>query len=352
MRCLKRFFCMIAFLIMLVPVIVDGSSTIVMDLDSGRLLYENNSQEKKLIASTTKIMTCLIALENSNLNSIVTVGEEILPMYGTNIYLEVGEKIKVIDLLYGLMLRSGNDAAVVLANYISGDEEKFVALMNQKAEELGMKNTHFNNSHGLDENTQNYSTAYDMALLSKYAYTNKVYRQIVSTKKYFFSSSLKPYSWYNRMRLLHDYKYCIGGKNGYTPKAGKTLVSLAEKNHMIITIVTLDDSDIYMHHKQLYEKYYMDYHLYTIVDKDHFNLGYHQKNKYYIKASFSYPLQKQEIDKVDTLIHFYSAENKKHEVGEIQVLLNHDTIGVIPIYQTQKKKDSSIFQKIKKLFLR
>ena len=154
-----------------------------MDLDSGRILYENNPNRKMLIASITKIMTAIVAIENGDLTKEITVGDEVLSMYGTNIYVEVGEKMKLRDLLYGLLLRSGNDASVVIAKAVGGSEEKFVELMNKKAKEIGMKNTIFRNPHGLDEETENYSTAYDMALLSRYAYKNKTYRNIVSTNK-------------------------------------------------------------------------------------------------------------------------------------------------------------------------
>ena len=142
-----------------------ATSSIAIDIDSGRILYEKNADEKRLIASITKIMTCIIALENGNLEKDIKAGEEILKMYGTSIYLELNEKMKLIDLLYGLMLRSGNDAAVVIAKEIAGSEEKFVEMMNKKAKELGMNNTKFSNSHGLDEETKNYSTARDMAKL-------------------------------------------------------------------------------------------------------------------------------------------------------------------------------------------
>ena len=155
-----------------------------MDMDSNRILYEKNIDEQRLIASITKIMTAIIAIESGKLDEKVTVGDEVLKMYGSNIYIEVGEEITLRDLVYGLMLRSGNDAAVVIATYISGDEIKFVEKMNEKAKEVGMKNTIFNNCHGLDENTQNKSTAYDMALLSSYAFKNPIYRKVVGTKKY------------------------------------------------------------------------------------------------------------------------------------------------------------------------
>ena len=153
-----------------------------MDIDSNRVLYEKNANEKRLIASTTKIMTALLALESNKMDNLVEAKEEILKMYGTSIYLSLHEKMKLRDLVYGLMLRSGNDAAIVIATYLSGSEEEFVKKMNKKAKEIGMVNTTFQNAHGLDEETKNYSTAHDMALLSSYVYKNfKEYRTITKT---------------------------------------------------------------------------------------------------------------------------------------------------------------------------
>ena len=134
-----------------------ATSSIVMDIDSGRILYSNNIHEKRLIASITKIMTAVIAIENGCLEDKFTAKEEILQMYGTSIYLEYKEKMSLNDLLYGLMLRSGNDAAVVIANNICKNETEFVKKMNQKAKKLKMDDTKFSNSHGLDEKTKNYS---------------------------------------------------------------------------------------------------------------------------------------------------------------------------------------------------
>ena len=253
---MKKFFLLLTFFLFCLPFTVSADtakSTIVMDLDSGRILYEKNANQKRLIASITKIMTAIVAIEEGDLTEKITVGEEVLSMYGTNIYVEVGEKMKLRDLLYGLLLRSGNDASVVIAKAIAGSEEKFVNLMNKKAQKIGMKNTIFKNPHGLDEETENYSTAYDMALLSKYAYKNKTYRNIVSTDKYEVSTGKKTYLWYNRNKLLTTYEYCTGGKNGYTPRAGKTLVTTASKKGLNLTIVTLSDGDIYNNHIDLYE---------------------------------------------------------------------------------------------------
>lgn len=330
-----------------------AASTIVMDLHSGRILYSRDADSKRLIASITKIMTCIVTLENSSLDKVVTVGDEVTKMYGTNIYIEVGEKISIKDLLYGLMLRSGNDAAIVLANNVFKNEKIFIEEMNKKAKELGMHNTKFSNPHGLDEDTKNYSTARDMAILSQYAYKNKIYREITGTKKYTCKTNLKSYAWYNRMSLINNYKSCIGGKNGYTPSAGKTLVSLAKKKDMILSIVTLKDSDVYNNHEILYKKYFDKYKLYTIIDKDSFKMDNNfVESDVYIKESFKYPLTVDELEKISTIIKIDEKINK-NVVGKIIIKFDNKEIGKIDIYKKeQKKEDLSFVQKFKGLFIR
>jgi len=281
---------------------VYASNTIVMDIDSGRILYENNAYERRLIASITKIMTFVVGYEYGQmlLDEKVVAGEEILSMYGTSIYLNYKEEMSLRDLLYGLMMRSGNDAAVVIANYIGGTEEKFVKLMNDKAKEIGMHNTTFKNSHGLDEKTQNYSTAYDMALLSQYASKIPFYREVSGTKYYDTKTENKAYSWINRNNLLFTYKKCTGGKTGYTPSAGKTLVSTASKNDLNLTIVSLNDANHYANHQSLYEKYFNEYENYMIIDKNIFNNNSQFKNKnLYLMESIYYPVKDGEKSKIN-----------------------------------------------------
>ncbi len=313
-----------------------SKSSIVMDIDSGRILYSNNKDEKRLIASITKIMTATIALEKANIKDIYTAKEEILEMYGTSIYLEYKEKMSLNDLLYGLLLRSGNDAAVVIANNVEKDEETFVKEMNKKAKEIGMNNTSFSNSHGLDEKTKNYSTAYDMALLSKYTYKNyKLYRKITKTKEYEAKTKNKSYLWINRNKLLNSYKYCTGGKNGYTPSAGRTLVTTAKKNKLRLTIVTLNDGNEYQTHKNLYEYIYKKYKKYTIIDKNNFDIDKaFFPDKLYLKKSFSYPLTKEEVNNIKTIVKITKTKNYSNNdvVGNIDIYLSNRKIGNIKIY--------------------
>lgn len=341
-------------LFLLFPLKVAAASEItVMDMDSGRILFESNSDEKRLIASITKIMTAIVTIENIDINKTVTVGDEVLKSYGTNTYISVGEQLKIKDLLYGLLLRSGNDSAMTLSYSIDGNQESFINKMNEKAKELGMNNTYFENPHGLDENTKNYSTSNDMALLSKYAYSNKVYRSIVGTKKYSIKTNYKSYVWFNRNKLLSTYKYCTGGKNGYTPSAGKTLVSTATKDDLNLTIVTLNDPDIYETHESLYNYYFSKYKNYTIIDKNNLVIDENALDKdVYVKESFIYPLKENELDKITTNVKI--KDNNSENIGVIEVYLDKDKIGQIKLYTSkivQKKKEQSFFQKFKSLIV-
>ncbi len=331
---------------------VSSRNAIVMDIPSGRILYAKAINEPRLIASITKIMTCILAIESGKTEDIVTVGEEVLEMYGSNIYLELGEQMKLKDLLYGLMLRSGNDAAIVIATYIGGSEEQFVAMMNQKAQEIGMTNTIFRNSHGLDEKTENYSTAYDMAKLSAYAYQNPMYREITITKKYTVIGNDKTYLWHNRNELLFDYEYITSGKTGYTPRAGKTLVTTASKNGLELTSVVFNDGNHYQTQKELYEEIFASYKNYIILDKDHFQIDdtYYQ-DPIYIENSFIYPLTEEEAENIRVLIQLTKQKNYKDQevVGIAKVLLKDEVLHEEKIHVSIPKK-KSFWQRIGEWF--
>lgn len=349
---MKKMMIILVFLLFLIPFKVKAASEIiVMDTDSGRVLFESNANEKRLIASITKIMTAIVAIENTDINNSVIVGDEVLKSYGTNTYITVGEKLRIIDLLYGLLLRSGNDAAMTLSYCIDNNPETFIHKMNEKAQEIGMKNTYFENPHGLDEETKNYSTAYDMALLSKYAMNNKIYKSIVQTKKYSIKTNYKSYVWFNRNKLLSTYKYCTGGKNGYTPKAGKTLVSTASKDNLNLTIVTLNDPDIYKTHESLYDYYFSKYKNYTIIDRNKLVIEKNIVDKdVYVKDSFIYPLKDDEIKKIKTNIKILDRNNKN--IGVIEIYIDNEKIGEVKLYTNDykiKKKETTFFQKIKNL---
>lgn len=344
---MKKLVVIFLFVIIICPVNVfslniTAKSAIVIDNDTGRILLEKNINEKRLIASTTKIMTFIVAVENGNINDTVKVGEEVLKMYGSNIYLELGEEMTLKDLLYGMMLRSGNDAATVIANYIGGSVEKFVELMNEKAKSIGMNSTIFKNPTGLDDDEENYSTAYDMALLSKMASKNSLYMEVTSTKKYRVDND-KIYIWNNRNEMLKRYQYTTSGKTGYTPKAGHTLVSTASYNNLNLTAVSLNDNDMYVDQENMYDYVYSNYEKITILDKNKFYIdNNYYKDHVYIKNSFSYPLTEEEQDKIKTLVSITKKTKLKNgeEVGNVKVYFNDEIIHEEPIFVEIKKKKS------------
>ena len=333
-------------LILVMPINVFGlslscRSCVLMDSDSGRVLYEKDKDNPRLIASITKIMTAILAIESDRLEEEVTVGEEVLTMYGSNIYIELGEKMKLLDMVYGLMLRSGNDAAIVIAYFIGGSEENFVKMMNDKAKEIGMTNTVFNNPHGLDEVTQNKSTAYDMALLSSYASHNETYMKIVGTKKYSVQTDKKSYLWYNRNKLLGSYPYATGGKTGYTPSAGRTLVTNASHNNLNLTAVTLNDGNEYISHETMYNYGFENYKNYVILDKNKFKVdNAYYPNQIYIKESFKYPLTEVEKENVKVLVKLTKLDkiNNNDEVGIVIVKLAGQEIYSEKVYVRLNKE--------------
>ncbi|TQS74451.1 D-alanyl-D-alanine carboxypeptidase [Ornithinibacillus gellani] len=230
---------------------VSAQQAVLLDAKSGRVLYEKAAHEKRPIASITKIMTAILAIESGKMDDMVTTSRKAIYTEGSSIYLEQGEKMKLEDLIYGLMLRSGNDAAIAISEHVAGSEEGFVYLMNEKARWLGMTNTSFANPHGLDEENH-YSTAYDMALLMQYAMQNKVFSKVSNTEMY--RAKTRSYSWLNKNKLLTSYyKYCTGGKTGFTKISGRTLVSTAHVDGKDLIAVTLRAPDDWNDHIQLFE---------------------------------------------------------------------------------------------------
>ncbi len=346
-------------LILLFPVPVFAYSArniIAMDMDTNRVLYESNANDAHLIASITKIMTATLAIEMKDIESEVTITNTVLKSFGSGIYVEIGEKMTLKDLLYGLMLRSGNDAALAIAEFVGGDVETFVEFMNAKAAEIGMKNTHFINPHGLENNKGegNTSTAYDMALLSSYAMQNEAYKQIVSTKNYVAKSDKKTYSWTNKNKMLSLYEYTTGGKTGYTEKAKRTLVSTASKEGGNITIVTLNDPNDWEDHKDLYETLFKEYHLEKIIDKNDFKIdgeNYYKKDTLYIEEDVSILLKEGEKENISLDINLQKKESYEEDsrVGSIKVKLNDAVLKEVGVYvklDTPKEKPKNIFEKI------
>ena len=226
---------------------VSAASAVLLDADSGRILYAQNENEERAIASITKLMTALVAAEYlDDLSQTITIQKEWTGIEGTSLYLKAGEEISLETLLYGLILHSGNDAAVALAAHCAGDVETFVGWMNQRARDLGMTGTHFSDPNGLGDE-DHYSTALDMARLGAACLKNPVVSKIVATK----SIVLEGRSFTNHNKLLWQYEGCTGMKTGYTRQAGRTLVSSAERDGQKLVCVTLSDGNDWADHKTL-----------------------------------------------------------------------------------------------------
>lgn len=232
---------------------VSAKSAVLINACTNEILYEKNSHEKMGMASTTKIMTAVCAVENGRLDDVVKISENAAGVEGSSMYLLEGEEFYLKDMLYGLMLNSGNDSAVAIAEHISGSVEKFVELMNKKAKQLGAYNTSFKNPNGLDADGH-YTTAYDLALISAYAMRNPTIMEIVETKTKIVTT-LKGEKKYltNHNKLLKMYKGVRGVKTGYTKKSGRCLVGYAENADIKIIAVTLNAPNDWNDHTKMYD---------------------------------------------------------------------------------------------------
>lgn len=244
-----------------------GKSVILMEASSGRVLYGKNVHEKLPPASVTKIMTGLLVIEHGNLGKRVKISTNSADTPESSIWLEAGETLTREQLLYGLMLNSANDAAVALSESIAGSEKSFVKLMNQRAQELGMKDSHFMNSHGLQA-SGHYTSAYDLALLSRKALSNMTFRRVVSSQTHIIPWPGKDYDrlLINHNRLLWNYQDAIGLKTGYTEEAGNCLVGAAQRDSMVLIAVTLNSSAMYQDIQQMLDYGFAHYQIKTVKD--------------------------------------------------------------------------------------
>jgi len=241
---------------------VSAEKAMVLDVVSGRVIFEKNADSQSLIASTTKIMTALIVCEQFNVLDRMRIPKEAVGIEGSSMYLVEGEVLTLQELLYGLMLRSGNDAAVALAVYCGGTVEGFAELMNDKARELGMKGSHFVNPNGLDA-PGHYATARDLAVLAAYAMENPIFRQTVSTKNVKVGQRYLT----NHNKLLWRVEGADGVKTGYTRAAGRILVSSATRQGRRLIAVTINAPDDWNDHAQLLEDGFSRYQVRRIVSK-------------------------------------------------------------------------------------
>lgn len=244
----------------------DAAAAVVIEAETGRVLYAMNETQRLPMASTTKIMTALLALENASLDDIVTAGENAFGVPGTSIYLQKGESLTMQQMLYGLMLASGNDAAVAIAEHVAGSLDAFCDRMNARAQLLGCENTHFATPHGLPAE-QHYTTAYDLALIAREAMRNEDFRRIVSTQRATIPWQGHDYDRVltNKNRLLSTYTGALGIKTGYTRAAGRCLAFAAERDGMTLIGAVLNCPDWFAQSAALLDQTFEKYEMYQAL---------------------------------------------------------------------------------------
>lgn len=302
-----------------------SKSEIVIDIISERVLYKHNENAVLPMASTTKILTAIIVIEDCALTDVVEVPQEATITEGSSVYLKEGEEISVRELLYGLLLRSGNDCAVTLAVFHSGSIEAFAEIMNEKAQSYGATNSRFVNPHGLPDEGH-YTTAHDLAKISAHAMRNETFKKIVGTQYY------RQRNWKNKNKMLVEYDGATGVKTGYTKKAGRCLVSSAERNDLQLLCVVLNSPDMFARSKELLDNAFSRYQRRKIASKKEiYTLKTDVKGKECtagLPEDVYYPLEASE--KIETRILLperISLPVKKDEkIGKIEFYLENQLI--------------------------
>ncbi len=246
---------------------VSAKSAILLNADTGKVLFEYNANEKRGMASTTKIMTAIIAIESGKLDEEFTIPADAIGVEGSSLYLKGTETMSLRELVVGLMLRSANDAAEAIAIILSGSVANFSKLMNEKAEKLGLANSHFDNPHGLDSSSH-YTTAKDLAALAAYAVKNTTFKSICSMRSATISSNEQTRAISNHNKLLSIYSGAYGVKTGFTKATGRCLVSAAERDNMNLIAVTLDAPNDWEDHRRMLDYGFSNFEIINLVSKD------------------------------------------------------------------------------------
>lgn len=332
----------------------------VMEASTGRVLYEKDKNEIMPMASTTKIMTAITAIENcEDLDKKFEISPKAIGVSGTSIYLRQGEVMSTRDLLLGLMLVSGNDASVAIGEHVSGSTKAFVEQMNKTARKIGAYDTHFDNTHGLDSKTH-YTSAYDLALITSYALKNPTFREIVSTKNAkIVTESGKTRYLRNKNKLLFSLDGCCGVKTGFTNDAGRCLVSACERNGMTVVCVVLNCRPMFEESSALLEKAFKEYSLVDLTTLTDFSskVKVCEGREEYVnierRGSYFYPLKsgeeklvKFEVNCPESLL---APIEKGQEIGQIKIFLNNDLHFIQKIYTINSVRSKSIFAKFKEM---
>ena len=336
-------------------------SCAVVETSSKRVLFSQNANQRLPMASTTKIMPAITAIENcDDLDKQFVVSKKAVGVTGTSLYLREGDVYSTRDLLYALMLISGNDASVAIAEHVAGSASEFVTKMNELAKKIGVTNTHFANTHGLDSDGH-YTTAYDLAIITAYALENPTFRQIVSTKNIKITNGDNENKYLrNKNKLLFTLDGCIGVKTGFTNDAGRCLVSAIERDGMTLVCVVLNCGPMFQESADLLTECSEKYKLYDITSMYDFKHEIEVVNgskvsaKIDTKEKFFYPLTEQEKEKLKIIYdyrHVVEAPLKKGTaIGVVQTFLGNNLLFSEKIYTIENIKPRSIPQRIKDFF--
>ncbi|MBQ8845203.1 MAG: D-alanyl-D-alanine carboxypeptidase [Clostridia bacterium] len=333
----------------------------LIEASSGRVLFNKNENQKLPMASTTKIMTAITAIENcKNLDEKFEVSKRAIGIEGTSLYLREGDKYSMRELLYALMLISGNDASVAIGERISGEFERFVDLMNDTVKKIGLKNSHFENTHGLDAKGH-YTSAYDLAKITAYALKNPIFEEIVSTRNIKITNGKNNEVRYlkNKNKLLNTFEGCNGVKTGYTDDAKRCLVASAKRDGMQLVCVVLNCRPMFEECSSLLNQAFEKYKMYNLTKgleiKTQLNVEDGRKGfvKMGKKKDFLYPLRDDEFSKIKYELSYdknlIAPVKKGEKVGEYKIYFDNDLLFCEKIYTIESVKTMSFLQKLKKM---
>jgi len=332
---------------------ITSNCGILMEQTTGRVLFDKCSDVQMYIASITKILTAIVAIENADLDEWVEVTYEDIHQVGSSLYMTLGDRMSLKDLLYGLMMRSGNDAAWAIARHVGGDVDSFVAMMNDKAAEIGMTNSTFQNPSGLDETTYNLSTAYDMALVQRYAMNNPIYRAISSESMHrAVSEGGQVFTWKNKHRLVNGgYQYAISGKTGFTKRAKRTLVTSANNEELEFVVVTIKGADDWHDHIHLFKYGFKNFNMRQVTDIGELHVLERELleqagfNRLFIREERSVVLRNDSSETVRKHLVLTTDETDE-TVGTLEILINDQVVDTLPVYVFEEISSGSWWQQV------
>ncbi|MBP3431393.1 MAG: D-alanyl-D-alanine carboxypeptidase [Clostridia bacterium] len=333
----------------------------VIETSTKRKLFTMNENKKMPMASTTKIMTAITAIENcKDLDEKFEISPKAVGVPGTSLYLRKGDVYSTRDLLYALMLISGNDASVAIAEHVAGSTSEFVTMMNDLCRKIGAENTHFANTHGLDADGH-YTTAYDLACITAYALENETFSEIVSTKNIKITNGEGENRYLkNKNKLLSTLEGCIGVKTGFTDDAGRCLVSAIEKDGMKLVCVVLNCGPMFQESALLLQECAKAYKLYDLTELYDYDKtisvedGRTDSAEIGTMGHFVYPLTESELARVNVVYtcpkSVEAPLSKGSEVGKVEIFLNNDLLFSEKIYTIEEIKTKSIIQRMQDFF--